>query len=176
MSGIGHLVMSGPLILAIAVAAAAGAITFASPCCPPLMPGCLAYLTGMSGADAGQVKPTAPGSPASRGRAVAGTALFADRRLRTPAIGTRALSRTGGGASPAAERLWRPGSHHAYVRRTWPARNRRGRKAWARPPGGAGGLAAHGAPQPHGCAAKPRAGSPPGPRPRARARPAAPAG
>jgi hypothetical protein len=29
-SGIGHLVMSGPLILAIPVAAAAGAITFVS--------------------------------------------------------------------------------------------------------------------------------------------------
>ncbi len=39
--GIGHLVMSGPLILAVPVAAAAGAITFISPCCLPLVPGYL---------------------------------------------------------------------------------------------------------------------------------------
>jgi len=46
------LVGSGPLLLAIPVAAAAGAITFLSPCCLPLVPGYLAYITGMSGADA----------------------------------------------------------------------------------------------------------------------------
>jgi cytochrome c-type biogenesis protein len=34
------------------VAAAAGALTFLSPCCLPLVPGYLAYITGMSGADA----------------------------------------------------------------------------------------------------------------------------
>ena len=52
MSGVGSLVASGPLILAIPVAAAAGAITFLSPCCLPLIPGYLSYVTGMSGADA----------------------------------------------------------------------------------------------------------------------------
>src|SRR5271167_3814347 len=46
------LVSSGPLLLAIPVAAAAGAVTFLSPCCLPLVPGYLAYLTGMSGATA----------------------------------------------------------------------------------------------------------------------------
>jgi cytochrome c-type biogenesis protein len=45
------LVSSGPLLLAIPVAAAAGAVTFLSPCCLPLVPGYLAYITGMSGAD-----------------------------------------------------------------------------------------------------------------------------
>jgi len=50
--GVGQLVMSGPLILAVPVAAAAGAITFISPCCLPLIPGYLSYVTGMSGADA----------------------------------------------------------------------------------------------------------------------------
>jgi cytochrome c-type biogenesis protein len=52
VSGIGHLVVSGPLLFAVPVAAAAGAITFASPCCLPLIPGFLSYVTGMSGADA----------------------------------------------------------------------------------------------------------------------------
>jgi len=47
-----HLVSTGPLILAIPVAAAAGAVTFLSPCCLPLVPGYLSYITGMSGAGA----------------------------------------------------------------------------------------------------------------------------
>ena len=60
------LVSSGPLLLAIPVAAAAGAVTFLSPCCLPLVPGYLAYITGMSGADA----TTAPaGRPRRRGTA-----------------------------------------------------------------------------------------------------------
>ncbi len=66
-----QLVLSGPLILAVPIAAAAGAITFISPCCLPLVPGYLAYATGMSGADA---------QGASTGRAaqrMAGTAATA---------------------------------------------------------------------------------------------------
>jgi cytochrome c-type biogenesis protein len=47
--GIEHLVLSGPVLLAIPVAAAAGAVTFLSPCCLPLVPGYLSYVTGMSG-------------------------------------------------------------------------------------------------------------------------------
>jgi len=47
--GIEQLVVSGPLLLAVPVAAAAGAVTFLSPCCLPLVPGYLSYLTGMSG-------------------------------------------------------------------------------------------------------------------------------
>lgn len=47
---IASLVSSGPLLLAMPVAAAAGAVTFLSPCCLPLVPGYLAYLTGMTGA------------------------------------------------------------------------------------------------------------------------------
>jgi cytochrome c-type biogenesis protein len=52
MSGIQQVVLSGPLILAVPIAAAAGTITFLSPCCLPLVPGYLAYATGMSGTDA----------------------------------------------------------------------------------------------------------------------------
>jgi cytochrome c-type biogenesis protein len=90
------LVSSGPLILAMPVAAAAGALTFLSPCCLPLVPGYLAYITGMSGAEAGATGETshagaaaggggvavrtrtATAGPAAppKGRAVAGTALF----------------------------------------------------------------------------------------------------
>jgi len=65
IGGVGELVASGPLILAVPVALAAGAVTFLSPCCLPLVPGYLSYVTGMSGADAGGVS--------SRGPAAAGT-------------------------------------------------------------------------------------------------------
>jgi len=52
--GVGNLVLSGPLILAVPVAVAAGAVTFLSPCVLPLVPGYLSYVTGMSGTAAGQ--------------------------------------------------------------------------------------------------------------------------
>ena len=47
---VGSLVSSGPLLFAIPVAAAAGAVTFLSPCVLPLVPGYLSYITGLSGA------------------------------------------------------------------------------------------------------------------------------
>ena len=52
--GIEHLILSGPLLAAVPVAAAAGAVTFLSPCVLPLVPGYLSYVTGMSGVDAQQ--------------------------------------------------------------------------------------------------------------------------
>ena len=58
--GIGNLVTSGPLILAVPVALAAGAVTFLSPCCLPLVPGYLSYVTGMSGAAAGRATDVPP--------------------------------------------------------------------------------------------------------------------
>ncbi|MFY9999739.1 MAG: cytochrome c biogenesis protein CcdA, partial [Trebonia sp.] len=96
-----NLVSSGPLILAIPVAAAAGALTFLSPCCLPLVPGYLSYITGMSGVGAEGAAVTGGGTAAvavaeggsggvttatvttsdtpgsaPTGRAVVGTALF----------------------------------------------------------------------------------------------------
>jgi cytochrome c-type biogenesis protein len=46
------LAVSGPLLLAVAVAVLAGAVSFASPCVVPLVPGYLAYLAGLVGAEA----------------------------------------------------------------------------------------------------------------------------
>jgi cytochrome c-type biogenesis protein len=68
---VANVVGSGPLLLAIPVAAAAGAVTFLSPCCLPLVPGYLSYATGMSGTDAEQA-----GTANTRTRTVAGTMLF----------------------------------------------------------------------------------------------------
>ncbi|MEC3975319.1 cytochrome c biogenesis CcdA family protein [Amycolatopsis sp. H20-H5] len=52
MSGVTELATSGPLLLAAAVALLAGVISFASPCVVPLVPGYLAYLAALVGADA----------------------------------------------------------------------------------------------------------------------------
>jgi cytochrome c-type biogenesis protein len=82
------LVSSGPLLLAIPVAAAAGAVTFLSPCCLPLVPGYLAYITGMSGADA----TTAPAAETSADAATTGAAS-------TDAASTDAASGGSDGAS-----------------------------------------------------------------------------
>ena len=96
-----QLVTSGPLLLALPVAAAAGAVTFLSPCCLPLVPGYLSFVTGMAGAGGASSPAAAASVPAAsasgasasgvavaapplaataavppRGRVVAGTALF----------------------------------------------------------------------------------------------------
>ena len=45
------LVLSGPLLVALLIAAAAGAISFFTPCCLPLVPGYLSYVAGVSGSE-----------------------------------------------------------------------------------------------------------------------------
>jgi cytochrome c-type biogenesis protein len=66
-----HLVQTGPLILAAPIAAAAGALTFLSPCCLPLVPGYLSYVTGMSGTDAQRTAGAPGGTPTAAAGAVA---------------------------------------------------------------------------------------------------------
>ena len=75
-----QLVTSGPLLLALPVAAAAGAVTFLSPCCLPLVPGYLSFVTGMAGAG-GPASPAAPASvPAASASAAGAPARRAGRR------------------------------------------------------------------------------------------------
>jgi cytochrome c-type biogenesis protein len=99
VSGVGHLIMSGPVLLAIPVAAAAGAITFMSPCCLPLVPGYLSYLTGMSGTAVTQRREAADSeeslTPAGSAADLAGPGTLAVARAGalTPALA--------GGAGPA---------------------------------------------------------------------------
>ncbi len=50
-SGITDTVVSGPFLLAAGLALAAGAVSFASPCVLPLVPGYLSYLVGLVGSD-----------------------------------------------------------------------------------------------------------------------------
>ena len=71
LAGIGstfaQTALDGPLLAAIAVAALAGAVSFASPCVLPLVPGYVGYVTGLSG-DALSDRRT--------GRVVLGISLF----------------------------------------------------------------------------------------------------
>jgi cytochrome c-type biogenesis protein len=108
------MVLSGPLILAAPIAAAAGAITFVSPCCLPLVPGYLAYATGMSGTDALAAK-TAPLAgdrrPGAPGQAQAGTAAAAAADERDTgdggtrlAVDDRPAGPPGASPPPAASR------------------------------------------------------------------------
>ncbi|HEY1664125.1 MAG TPA: cytochrome c biogenesis protein CcdA [Trebonia sp.] len=88
------LVSSGPLLLAIPVAAAAGAVTFLSPCCLPLVPGYLAYITGMSGADATAV----PAELAAEGAAAGGAAEAASVAGADGGVTTRARAKSAAAA------------------------------------------------------------------------------
>lgn len=85
-AGPGELVLYGPLLIALPIALAAGLVSFLSPCCLPLVPGYLAYVTGSAGAetdhanklatDSGDMATVVAARPLVRGRTVAGTLLF----------------------------------------------------------------------------------------------------
>ena len=73
--GLTELATSGPLLLAAGVAVLAGAISFASPCVVPLVPGYLAYLTGLVGAEGNAQGGDRRGAQ-NRGRVLGAVALF----------------------------------------------------------------------------------------------------
>lgn len=73
---IGTTVAYGPLVVALLVAMVAGTVSFLSPCCLPLVPGYLAYVTGAAGADAAGADAAGEVRVQTRSTAVAGTALF----------------------------------------------------------------------------------------------------
>src|SRR5258708_11231683 len=102
------LVSSGPLLLAIPVAAAAGAVTFLSPCCLPLVPGYLAYITGMSGADATATTavPAAEGVTGNtEAEAEAGGGVTTRARPQAVVPAARPTRRTVPGAAPVRARV-----------------------------------------------------------------------
>jgi cytochrome c-type biogenesis protein len=88
------IVGTGPLVLAVAVAAIAGIVSILSPCVLPLVPGYLSYVTGLAGSDL-DARTTTPSTAAAvengggvalktrqtraihiKGRVLAGTSLF----------------------------------------------------------------------------------------------------
>jgi cytochrome c-type biogenesis protein len=108
MSGVGHLILSGPLLFAVPVAAAAGAVTFLSPCVLPLVPGYLSYVTSMSGVDAQQPATgaeTAPaGAPAGAGGAGQGQTAVAEGQTAVAVTTVAAGAPPGSGRRPARRR------------------------------------------------------------------------
>ena len=95
IDGLVQTVVDGPFLLAALVAAAAGLISFLSPCCLPLVPGYVSYMTGLTGAEleaarvpaagvldsptgsGGVLAPPAPGRVVGRRSSVlAGSVLF----------------------------------------------------------------------------------------------------
>ena len=61
------VVTDGPVLVALPVAAAAGLVSFLSPCVLPLVPGYLSYVTGLAGVDLEEHR---------RGRVLLGSGLF----------------------------------------------------------------------------------------------------
>ena len=76
VEGITDLISDGPLLVAAAVAALAGLISFASPCVLPLVPGYLSYVTGLVGSGARTAAP----APAPAGGSVATAVRTTDER------------------------------------------------------------------------------------------------
>lgn len=77
------IAISGPLVLAGGVSLLAGVVSFASPCVVPLVPGYLAYLAALVGADApavrvpaGAPEAEAPEKPKGRARVLGAVGLF----------------------------------------------------------------------------------------------------
>ena len=83
------LVTDGPLLVAAAVAALVGLVSFASPCVLPLVPGYLSYVTGLVGSGSRTTVP-AP-APGGGGTAIA-VAEAVDTR---PPRGRRRSARSG---------------------------------------------------------------------------------
>ncbi|GAB3355000.1 cytochrome c biogenesis CcdA family protein [Modestobacter lapidis] len=74
------LVTDGPLLVAAAVAALAGLISFASPCVLPLVPGYLSYVTGLVGTGARTTAPVPAAAPAAAGATATQVRAAVDER------------------------------------------------------------------------------------------------
>ena len=71
MSGAAEVIFDANLLVAAAVAFAAGVVSFASPCVIPLVPGYLSFMTGLSGDELTEVR-----GLRRRGRVLLGSILF----------------------------------------------------------------------------------------------------
>ncbi|MCZ2838371.1 cytochrome c biogenesis CcdA family protein [Modestobacter sp. VKM Ac-2985] len=94
VEAIRELIGDGPLLVAAAVAALAGLISFASPCVLPLVPGYLSYVTGLVG--------SAPRTPAP-----AGTAPVGGPAAGGPSAGVASGSSVATAVQPVDERASR---------------------------------------------------------------------
>lgn len=92
-----QLISAGPLVLAVAVSALAGLVSFASPCVVPLVPGYLSYLAAVVGVEEDVTDRAEPGQAgrttvrAARLRVVGAAALFVAGFTVVFVIGTVAV-------------------------------------------------------------------------------------
>lgn len=75
---------SGPLLAALVVAALAGLVSFFAPCMLPLIPGYLAYVTGLAGTDLAHLNQPCPDSPTRPDTANGAPTAAATRRTYSP--------------------------------------------------------------------------------------------
>lgn len=92
-------ILTGPYLLAALLAVAAGVVSFASPCVVPLVPGYLAYLASLVGAESAVAGASAAGGSAVRdgaaeGGAVRGVAANEVRTEVSVGVRTRAVLAT----------------------------------------------------------------------------------
>jgi cytochrome c-type biogenesis protein len=88
--GVGEVVSSGSLVVAIPLAVLAGLISFASPCVLPLVPGYLSYVTGLTGAELEEARAASAVVPAGAAAGgVAGAVASADSSRAPAAPGPR---------------------------------------------------------------------------------------
>ena len=96
MSGLGEtfasVVTDGSLLVAFTVAALVGLISFASPCCLPLVPGYVSYIAGLAGSDVAAESDPATRSVRAPGLASAATAAAPS----APAVATAKSSPSAG--------------------------------------------------------------------------------
>ncbi|PRY52110.1 cytochrome c-type biogenesis protein [Geodermatophilus tzadiensis] len=78
------LVTDGPLLVAAAVAALVGLVSFASPCVLPLVPGYLSYVTGLVGSGVRTAAPAPAGDGTAPGPGTTATATAVRTDERSP--------------------------------------------------------------------------------------------
>lgn len=91
------IVTDGSLLLAMVVAALVGLISFASPCCLPLIPGYVSYVAGLAGSE---LTAAAPSSNES-----SGTVARATPRVDESTVTSTATARTPTVVAPSRRRL-----------------------------------------------------------------------
>ncbi|GAA1585142.1 cytochrome c biogenesis CcdA family protein [Leucobacter aridicollis] len=74
--GIQEIIADGQLLVASAIAVAAGLVSFLSPCVLPLIPGYLAYVSGVAGTPSANAANPKAASKRERNRMVLGSILF----------------------------------------------------------------------------------------------------
>ncbi len=86
--GVGEVVSSGSLAIAIPLAVLAGLVSFASPCVLPLVPGYLSYVTGLTGAELAEARAASAVVPVGATAAAPAAPAASAAITESPPVGT----------------------------------------------------------------------------------------